>query len=68
MSNQYLKQVDNILQHEVSRGEFIRYIGVAFVGMLGVTHFIKNLHDNVKPKQQTITQRSSGYGKSAYGR
>jgi hypothetical protein len=67
--NQYLKQVDNILKHEVSRAEFIKYIGVAFVSVLGVTSFLKSLHGNLLPSPTTSSKKSvGGYGSSPYGR
>lgn len=69
MKDQYLKQVDNILKHEVTRAEFLKYTGVALLGIMGVTSFIKNLHKSVKPKAIGSTaSRTVGYGKSAYGR
>lgn len=68
MNEKYLEKVDNILKHEVTRSEFLKYIGVALLGMMGVSSFIKNLHKNVLPSTKTTTKRTAGYGKSAYGR
>jgi hypothetical protein len=70
MNDKYLEKVDNILKHEVTRAEFLKYIGVALLGMMGVTSFIKNLHKNVRPTalRPTASNRTAGYGKSAYGR
>ena len=68
MSNQYVKQIDNILKQEVDRAQFIKYTGAALLGMMGITSFIKNLHKSVQPSPKAITNRTAGYGKSAYGR
>lgn len=69
MSDKYLEKVDNILKYEVTRAEFVKYIGVALLGMMGISSFIKNLHKNVQPSLKTSSNRRTiGYGKSAYGR
>lgn len=68
MNEKYLEKVDNILKHEVTRAEFIKYIGVALLGMMGISSFIKNLHKNVKPNIGSTAGKAVGYGKSAYGR
>lgn len=68
MNEKYLEKVDNILKHEVTRAEFIKYIGVALLGMIGISSFIKNLHKSVSPRPKTTANRTTGYGKSAYGR
>ncbi|MDO8335724.1 MAG: hypothetical protein Q7T74_03005 [Candidatus Saccharibacteria bacterium] len=68
MSNQYIKQIDNILKQEVDRAQFLKYTGLALLGVMGVSGFIKNLHKNVSPSPKTTTNRTTGYGKSAYGR
>lgn len=63
-------KVSNLLEREVSRSEFLKYIGVAFIGIFGITAFIKGLHEHVPAqtaKMQQPTARA-GYGGSAYGR
>lgn len=67
MANQYIKQIDNILKQEVNRAQFIKYVGVALLGMMGISSFIKNLHKSVNPSPKSAAIRTSGYGKSAYG-
>ena len=70
MVGQYKQQVDNIMQREVSRGEFLKYIGIAFLGIVGFVGFLKNLHD-VVPANNGGGDKSaggSGYGGSPYGR
>lgn len=57
------QQADDLLSREVNRAEFIRYIGVALLSVIGINSFIKYLHDNVGNKQNT----KRGYGGGAYG-
>ena len=66
MANQYVKQIDNILRQEVDRSQFLKYTGVALLGVMGISSFIKNLHKSVQ--SGSTTKRTAGYGKSAYGR
>lgn len=69
MVNQYKQQLDSVMQREVSRGEFLKFIGVAALGLIGIVGFLKNLHEivpsNTTDKNQPV---SAGYGRSAYGR
>lgn len=67
MVDQYKKQLDGIMQREVSRGEFLKYIGVSLLGVIGVVGFFKNLHE-VMPPQPANKPAPGGYGRSAYGR
>ena len=69
MVSQYRQQIDNLMRHEVSRGQFLQYTGMALLGFVGVIGFIKSLHE-VVPAKASIKKRSSssGYGGSAYGR
>lgn len=60
-----------LMEREVSRKEFLRYVGVALLSIIGVTNFIKNLSQPLQlpataPKQ--LDNKLSGYGHSAYGR
>lgn len=68
MVDQYKNQVDGIMQREVSRVDFLKYVGVAFLGIVGVVGFIKNLHEVVPAHSSEKKHTSSGYGGSAYGR
>lgn len=56
------QQADNLLSREVNRAEFIRYIGIALLSMVGINTFIKYLHENVGDKSS-----KRGYGSGAYG-
>lgn len=67
MANQYQQQLDNVMRHQLSRGEFIKYIGVAVLGVVGVTSFLKNLHENVRPAGKHSARQLSDYGMSNYG-
>lgn len=69
MVNQYKKQLDGIMRREVSRGEFLKLVGVVLLGSVGVIGFFKNLHEIVPAQPPTNNQSTSGgYGRSAYGR
>jgi hypothetical protein len=69
MINQYKKHVDDMMQREVSRGDFLKFVGVGLLGITGIVGFIKQLNDHA-PGQRTTKKRTagSGYGHSAYGR
>lgn len=69
MVDQYKQQLDGIMRREVNRGEFLKIVGVAVLGFVGVIGFFKNLHEIMPP--QTVDknrQAIGGYGRSAYGR
>ena len=69
MVEQYKQQLDSMMQREVSRGEFLKYIGIGLLGFIGVIGFLKNLHEVVPPHSSNKNHLSSaGYGRSAYGR
>lgn len=58
---------NDLLQQDVSRKEFLRYIGIALLSLIGVASMLQNLHGAVNT---TIPheKQGSGYGTSAYGR
>lgn len=63
--------VQELLEREVSRKEFLRYVGVAFLSVIGVTNLLKNLNQPLHLPAQSSSTRSNelpGYGMSAYGR
>ena len=69
MVDQYKKQIDNIMAREVSRGDFLKLLGVGLLGVFGVIGFMKNLHEITPARSAARNQRiSGGYGRSAYGR
>jgi hypothetical protein len=69
MVDQYKQQLDGIMQREISRGDFLKFMGAALLGVIGVTGFLKNIHEAV-PSHVAVKKQlaSAGYGRSAYGR
>lgn len=60
-------KIGDLLEQEVSRKEFLRYIGIMFLGLIGVTSMLNNLHTASNPAASHAKPKS-GYGVSAYGR
>ncbi len=67
MVDQYKQQLDSVMQREVSRFEFLQFVGVAFLGVVGIAGFFKHLHHAV-PDKNAKAQSPLGYGRSKYGR
>ncbi len=63
----YKKQLDDLLQQELSRAEFIKVVGLALLGVVGVSGFLKNLHRSL-PGQKNTHNLVQGYGRGPYGR
>lgn len=59
-----LGNINDIMQKEVSRKEFLYYIGVALLSVIGVTAMLQNLS---KLHGGTNQKESLGYGASPYG-
>lgn len=57
----------DLLQQDVSRKEFLRYVGIALLSLIGVASMLQNLHGAVNTAAPRERQ-TSGYGTSAYGR
>jgi len=68
MVPQYKQQLDSMMQREVNRAEFLKIIGIALLGIIGVIGFLKNLHESLPAQTVAKKQLSGGYGRSAYGR
>lgn len=54
---------------KLTRKEFLTYIGVLTLGILGISSFLKLLSD-INPKQTklgTKQQKQTAFGKGAYG-
>ncbi|HEY5549585.1 MAG TPA: hypothetical protein VIK37_00010 [Candidatus Saccharimonadales bacterium] len=66
MVGQYREQLDVMMQREVSRADFLKFTGIAILGLIGIAGFFKNLNGLMPPK--TNDNKSRGYGRSAYGR
>ncbi len=62
-------KVQTLLQQEVSRKEFLRYTAIAILSFIGVTNFLKNINQPLQlVSSKSSSNKSSGYGMSAYGR
>jgi len=64
------KTIQDLLNKEMNRKQFLQVAGAAILGIIGFTNFINNL-DKIA-KTQTVKKPSkevvSGYGSSVYGR
>ena len=69
MVSQYKQQLDDMMQRQISRGDFLKFTGLALLGLIGVTGFLKNLH-GIVPAHEAVKKHSisGGYGRRAYGR
>lgn len=54
-------QIDEFMQTDMDRKEFLAKVGVAGLAVFGVSNVIKGLVDSPRPR------RGGGYGGSAYG-
>lgn len=64
-----LSKFQELLEQDMSRKEFLRYVGVAILGIVGVTNFANNVSKSVLVTNKNTTgKNASGYGMSAYGR
>lgn len=67
---QTLKVLDELLQREVTRGEFLKIIGVAAVGVFGIHNLISGINQSVhtldKPERTQQTARH-GFGSRRFG-
>ena len=64
------KTIQELLNKEMSRKQFLQVAGAAVLGIIGFTNFINNLDKIAKTQtvQKPIKEVVSGYGSSAYGR
>lgn len=62
------KQLDGLMSAQMSRGEFLQYMGVVTLGLVGVTGLLKNLHHAIPKSARPIKSFATGYGRGAYGR
>ena len=65
-----MNKLQNILQQEVTRKEFLQYVGLALLGVIGVTSFLQNLTSSMSRNvaSQHLGSGGGGYGHSKYGR
>lgn len=59
------KKIKKVLDTEMDRKEFLRYVGIVAVGVLGINNLISSI---TKPIQKTKKPETGGYGRSAYGK
>lgn len=60
-------QIQNLLDQEMDRAEFLRYAGAATLAVLGVTSIIKSLEGLVGGNSQQKVSTNMGYGGGSYG-
>jgi len=68
----YKQKVTEILNHEMSRQDFLKASGVLMVTLMGLPalmHSIAKLFSTQQPSQQPLQNiQANGYGGRAYGR
>lgn len=57
-------QLEQILQQDMTRKEFLQYVGGALLAALGITALLRNL---MQHKPAAIQQADFGYGGGSYG-
>lgn len=60
--------IQEIMQKDVSRKEFLRYVGIAFLSVIGVAAMMQNIQSSLGGSSAKSEVRQSGYGGSAYGK
>lgn len=64
-----LDDLQHLMQQEVSRKDFLRYLGVAFLSLVGVAAMVQNLQNSLAGSKTTKNvSQAKGYGATAYGR
>lgn len=61
-------QIQELLQKDMSRHEFLATMGMGLVAMLGLTSALKFLLDTPTMTSGRSRNQSNGYGSSPYGR
>lgn len=62
-----LDELQELMQKEMSRKEFLRIVGAGVLGIIGVTGLLQNLH-KLAGAHTKQNQSVSGYGSSPYGK
>lgn len=65
------KTIQNLLQREMTRKDFLKLTGATLVGVVGISNVLKNLDKFATPEKVSVARSektSTGYGSSAYGR
>lgn len=65
-----IDSLQELLDKEVNRKEFLQLMGAGILGVIGITSFLNNLLKFTKSQTGKNSQNKvqSGYGGSAYGR
>lgn len=63
------KNIQTILEKDMSRREFLGYIGAAFLGVIGVSGILKALmsHETGGVTKRVASPAEFGYGSTPYG-
>ena len=63
-----LGNMQELLEQEVTRKDFLRYLGLAFVSLVGISALIQNLQQSLAPTSNKPRSSGVGYGATPYGR
>lgn len=63
-----IDQLQELLEKDMSRGEFLRYVGIAILSVIGVANMANNINKAIVVHKNSGSKQSAGYGMSAYGR
>jgi len=59
--------IDELLQKEMDRKDFLKHVGVAMVAMTGVSALVRSLTQHPLAGQQNQVSQMQGYGSMPYG-
>ena len=63
------QKINDLMGQEVSRKDFLRYVGAGILGVIGVSKIVSSLNQNFGSQPQQLKKAATkGYGFSAYGR
>jgi len=60
-------QLNAVMQTPISRREFLRYLGVGLLGVVGITGLLNSLGHAIPNQARSNKSASAGYGSGAYG-
>ncbi len=63
-----LDQIQEVLEKDMTRGEFLRYVGIAMLSIIGVSSIAQNVNKAIVVHKNGSAKNANGYGMSAYGR
>lgn len=62
-----MKEVDSILQKEMTRKEFLTTLGFGMAAVLGFSNILRFLFNKGHSSSRSATSASAGYGSNVYG-